>query len=97
VNSARVRPVWPLLVAVAAAVPSMAQEVVDLPGQDKELPAALEEVFRVGSLAGADWETFGEVGGVGFDAQGRLYVFDRQSSRFGKVHPGGRQGRRGAG
>lgn len=70
------------LLAGDAAAPASAQQMVDLPGLDKALPATLEDVFRVGSMAGADWETFGEVGGVAFDGQGQLYVFDRQSSRI---------------
>lgn len=78
---ARVHPVWPLVVAAAAAVPSKAQQVVEIPAQDKVLPVVLQDVFRVGSMAGADWETFGEIRGLGFDAQGRLYIYDRQSSR----------------
>jgi hypothetical protein len=36
------------------------------------------------------WETFGDVASVGFDAQGRLYVFDRQGSRVVVVDPAGR-------
>ena len=77
-----VRTVVPVVLgAVLGAVPGAGQQVLDLPGQDKAIPAALEEVFRVGSLDGADWETFGEISGVAFDGQGRLYVFDRQSSR----------------
>lgn len=66
--------------AVASA-PAAAQQVVDLPGEDKVLPPALQEVFRVGSMDGDEWETFGEIGGLAFDARGHLYVFDRQSSR----------------
>ncbi|HSW31425.1 MAG TPA: hypothetical protein VLH75_18200 [Longimicrobiales bacterium] len=65
----------------AAGSPGRAQQVVEIPAQDRALPASLEEVFRVGSMAGADWETFGEIGGVAFDAKGHLHVFDRQSSR----------------
>jgi len=61
--------------------PLAAQQVLDLPGSDVMLQSAFDEVFRVGSMDGADWETFGEIGEVAFDAQGRLYVFDRQSSR----------------
>jgi hypothetical protein len=49
----------------------------------------MDEVFRVGSFDGDDWETFGEIGGVAFDAAGNLYVFDRQSQRIVKVAPGG--------
>ena len=78
----RVRPMTAALVAaVLATTPAGAQQVVDIPAQDRALPPALEDVFRVGSMAGADWETFGEIGGVAFDAQGHLYIFDRQSSR----------------
>jgi hypothetical protein len=70
------------IVALAAlARPAGAQQILDLPGQDKVLPATLEQVFRVGSMDGAEWETFGEIGGLGFDAKGQLYIFDRQSSR----------------
>lgn len=70
-----------LVAATLAAAPAGAQQVVDIPAQDKALPAGIEDVFRVGSMAGADWETFGEIRGVAFDAQGHLYVFDPQSSR----------------
>jgi len=64
-----------------AAAAARAQQVVEIPAQDRLLRASLEEVFRVGSMAGADWETFGDVRGVAFDGRGRLYVFDQQSSR----------------
>ena len=36
-----------------------AQEVNDLPGDDHWLEADFEEVYRIGSLAGEDWEQFG--------------------------------------
>jgi hypothetical protein len=70
-----------LVAAAFAAAPVGAQQVVEIPAEDKALSPALEDVFRVGSMAGADWETFGEIRGVAFDAQGHLYVFDQQSSR----------------
>lgn len=69
------------LALALATAPTAGQQVVDLPAQDTRLAPALETVFRVGSMAGADWETFGDLGGVAFDARGNLYVFDRQSSR----------------
>ncbi len=68
-------------VSAMAGSEAWAQQVVEIPAQDRALPSTLEEVFRVGSMAGADWETFGEIGGVAFDAKGQLHVFDRQSSR----------------
>lgn len=78
------------LAALAASVPVGAQQVIDLPGQDRALPADLAEVFRVGSMDGDEWETFGEIGGLAFDARGNLYVFDRQSSRVVVTDPSGR-------
>ena len=76
-----VRGGWWVVAGVALSMPASAQQMVDVPARDKNLPVAFDEVFRVGSMAGADWETFGEIGGVAFDGQGHLYVFDRQSSR----------------
>lgn len=79
-----------LTASVFAATALSAQQVVDIPAQDRPLRVTLEEVFRVGSMAGADWETFGEIRGVAFDAQGRLYVFDSQSSRVVVTDASGR-------
>ena len=59
-----------------------AQEVVELTGQDRPLRSDYEEVYRVGSFDGDLWETFGEIGGTAFDANGNLYIFDRQASRI---------------
>lgn len=83
-------PVASFLALILFAAPGTAQQVLDLPGQDRPLPPALEEVFRVGAFDGADWETFGEVRGVAFDARGQLYVFDGQSSRVVVVDPVGK-------
>lgn len=67
-----------------------AQAVVDLPAEDRVLSPAPEEVYRIGSFDGDDWETFGEIGGVAFDAEGRLYVFDRQAGTVTRVGTDGR-------
>lgn len=85
-----VRAVVAVLVALAAARPGGAQQTVDLPAEDRALSADLEEVFRIGTFDGEAWETFGEIDGVGFDAQGHLHVFDRQSSRIVVVDAQGR-------
>jgi len=85
-----VRRAWTAWVAVFLACPLAAQDVVDLPGEDRVLVPQVETVFQVGSLDGADWETFGDVRGVAFDAAGRLYVFDRQSSRVVVVDGAGK-------
>jgi hypothetical protein len=59
-----------------------AQEVSDLPAGDRPLNANFETVFSVGSIDGEEWETFGEIRGLAFDADGNLFIFDGQSSRF---------------
>jgi hypothetical protein len=78
-----------ILGVLALAGPLSAQEVVDLPSADRDLPVDFEEVFRVGALDGENWETFGEIEGLAFDEAGNLYVFDRQSSRVVVVDPTG--------
>lgn len=42
----------------------------------------VEQAYRVGALAGEEWETFGRVGGVAFDPSGHLYVLDSQAARI---------------
>jgi len=81
-----------LAIALAAsmAISASGQQRVDLPAADKPLSADLEAVFTIGAFDGAEWETFGEIGGVGFDGRGQLYVFDRQSSRIVVVDAQGR-------
>jgi hypothetical protein len=78
-----------VLVGLALGAPLAAQQTVDLTGEDKNLPVAFDELFRVGSMDGTEWETFGEVGGVAFDGRGNLYVFDQQSSRVVVTDPSG--------
>ena len=68
-----------VFVVLASTSSVRGQEIVDLPGTDRELSADFEEVFRVGSINGDVWETFGEIAGLAFDAQGNLFVLDRQA------------------
>ena len=93
-----------LLAALAtAATPGVAgaQEVIELPGEDRWLEADFEEVYRVGTALGEAWEEFGMVGRVGFDGVGNLHVFDRSAARVVVVGPDGdlvrEFGRRGEG
>lgn len=79
-----------VLVALVLSAPLAAQQTVDLPAADRLLTPQLDDVYRVGSIDGASWEQFGEVTSVGFDAEGRLYVFDRQASHVVVVDPEGR-------
>jgi len=80
---------WGLL-AWLLLVPSVgAQEIVDLPAGDRWLDPDFEEVYRIGSLSGEDWEQFGRVYEVAFDGAGQLYVLDVQASRITVVGPDG--------
>lgn len=69
-------------VLAAPAGSLVAQEVVELPAEDRLLDAGFEEVYRLGSLHGGAWDSFGDVAGVGFDRGGNLYIFDRQAVRI---------------
>lgn len=61
--------------------PLAGQRTMELPKRDQAIEPAAEDVFQVGTFDGEDWETFGEIGQVGFDAQGNLYILDRQNTR----------------
>ncbi|WP_419949871.1 6-bladed beta-propeller [Candidatus Palauibacter sp.] len=78
-----------------------AQEVIELPADDRWLEADFEQVYRVGSALGETWEEFGRVARVAFDDAGNLHVFDRLAARVVVVNPDGdfvrEFGRRGEG
>ena len=69
-------------VFLAGAFPLAAQEVIELPEEDHLFDTDFEEVYRVGSWTGDDWETFGRVTGVAFDPTGNLFILDRQAARI---------------
>ncbi len=52
------------------------------PAEDIPLNAVTEEVYTVGSVAGDDWDTFGSVRSVHFDAEANLHIFDDQASHI---------------
>ena len=60
-----------------------------LDGPDVILNAVTEEIFTVGSFAGDDWDTFGTVRSVDFDAQANLHIFDSQADHVVVVGPDG--------
>ncbi len=60
-----------------------------LDGPDVIVNAVAEEVFTVGSATGDDWETFGSVSSVHFDAQANLHIFDSQANHIVVVGPDG--------
>ncbi len=76
-------------VALAAAAPASPQETITLPGEDRWLEPRFEELYRVGSLSGEDWEQFGSIRRVAFDEAGQLYVFDSQADHILVIGQGG--------
>lgn len=72
-----------------APIPARPQEVIDLPAEDRWLDPEFEDIHRLGTLTGADWEQFGNVADVGFDGAGNLYVFDIQAQRIVVAGPAG--------
>ena len=70
-------------------------------GADRPLDWEPVELFSVGGFVAPDWATFGEIGSVGFDGEGNLYVFDDQVAEITVVSPEGelvrKFGRRGDG
>lgn len=74
-------PLVSLPLCLLAGVAVSAQEVVELPAEDRPLDADFEEVYHVGSLDGDDWEQFGTVHEAAFDGQGNLYLVDSYALR----------------
>ena len=82
---AMVRVAWLVAALWLPTAALAAQEIVELPGQDRWLDIDFEEVFRIGSLTGEEWQQFGDVRKVAFDAAGRLHIFDRQRWAAGRI------------
>ena len=53
-----------------------------LDGPDVIVNAVTEEVFVVGSAMATDWQAFGNVRSVHFDAQANLHIFDSQADHI---------------
>ena len=73
----------------ASAGPLAAQEVIELPAEDRLFDADFEEIYRLGAVDGGGWDTFGSVEGLGFDGAGNLYILDTQAIRISVVDPEG--------
>ena len=61
----------------------------DSPATDIPLAATTEHLYRVGALVGEDWETFGRIRSVHFDASGNLHLFDAGAHRIVVVDTAG--------
>ena len=90
VRPTMIRTAWGITVlCLVSAGPSAAQQVIEVPGEDRWLEVDFEELYRIGSVGGQEWEQFGNVTSVAFDGAGRLYVFDSQVDRIFLVDTGG--------
>ena len=69
-------------VCVAGVPPLSAQGVIELPAEDRILSADFKELYRVGSLLGDEWDTFGHVADVDFDGAGNLHILDGRTARI---------------
>ena len=70
-----------LSIWILAAVPAAAQEIIQLPAEDRGLDTDFDEVFRVGSFNGPEWQQFGRITDAAFDGAGNLYLLDIDASR----------------
>lgn len=73
----------PSLWLVTLACGDAASDATDAAGTtDIPLAATTQPLYTVGALVGEDWETFGNVRSVHFDADGNLHVFDAGAHRM---------------
>jgi len=80
----------PLSLWLLSAIPATAQDIVELPAEDRPLTAEFEEVFRVGSFDGPEWQQFGVIFDAAFDGAGNLYLLDLHAYRVVVVDPAGK-------
>lgn len=79
---------WSLSFWLLFAASAQSQEVIQIPAEDRSLTPAFEEVYRLGTPSGDDWEQFGSVA-IAFDGVGRLYVLDHHVDSIFVVDPEG--------
>ncbi|MFV1987299.1 MAG: 6-bladed beta-propeller [Gemmatimonadota bacterium] len=60
-----------------------------LDGPDVILDPQTQDVYTVGALEGEEWETFGNVSGLVFDANGNLFMLDRDAGHIVMISPTG--------
>lgn len=88
----RYRPLLAAAAALALALGSSAaaQQTVALPDRDRALQLPAKTLFQVGELEGEDYENFGAVNDVAFDARGNLYVLDATGFHIIVFDPAGK-------
>ena len=67
-----------VITLVSASSPATAQQIVQLPLEDRLLDVEFPEVYRIGDGV-RDWELLTRVTSIGFDAQGNLHIGDWSS------------------
>jgi DNA-binding beta-propeller fold protein YncE len=76
-------------VAALAPLPAHAQRDVVVAERDRPLAGEPQTLWAVGVAEGAEQEMFSEVPAVAFDAEGNLYVADRDNGRVQVFGPDG--------
>lgn len=80
----------PILSALfVACAPASAQQVVELPRDDRWLNSGFAEVFSLGSLDAPEWQHFGMLQSAAFDAAGNLHLLDEDARTIVVVDPTG--------
>ena len=78
-----------LAVCLSGIVPAAAQQIIELPPADHALDANFDEVYRVGSIDGPEWQYFGRIIDAAFDGAGNLYLLDIDAVTVVVVDPQG--------
>lgn len=75
-----------LIAAALMTAPTTAQQVIELPLEDRLLAADFPEVYRVGDGAG-EWELLSRIASLGFDSMGNLHIGDLAGEELGALNP----------
>ncbi len=78
-----------LMTACAGGDPESAGPSQGLDSPDRPVEWAPTELFSVGGFDAPQWAEFGRVAGLGFDADGNLFVLDGQTSTITHISPTG--------
>lgn len=78
-----------LLAACGQAGDPPADDLVQLPAQDREL-AAPTTVYTLGGQDGSEWESFAHIAHLAFDSEENLYVMDRGVGKVFVYDPAGK-------
>lgn len=77
------------LLTICTLLPACSDTSSGLGDADDPLTPTTEDLYTVGVYSGEDWETFGTVTAVAFDATGNLHILDSDAKRIVVVDPEG--------